>query len=519
MVNRLIVSLLLAFVLVAPSLAYDVVTPVSLSLSDWSVSSGSFSDSSGLHPVSFSDRVANAYYYNVSFDLSQDFEIAFDLDYDPSGYNLMGGFDVILYSSSGSVLFDYGVEDYASGSDARTRLWLTVPGSSTYKSGLASSNPYSGRVVFSRSGGVFTVSCDGVVLKTFDASSCSSSAGYIRYSIHSYYTAMQPHLCSFTYSGFDSTSGLNPVTFSFYDVDSREPVFLTGSLYVVDGSTGSSVVERSFSSVSSCLVYLPTCSVFVPDVVHVDALGYDQIPAQTMVVVTDGGGSVPIYLRPLTGEADPGNAWVQFNVSGSSSSPISDVLVSMNGESYYTGSTGIARFQVPCNATYSWSMSSDNYDSKRGSVTVGTSDVYVPVSLVHSAPDDPRPSDPDNPLFPVLSPALDPSSYRLVIEGVPYLGTMASPLLDTMDELVYGLDDVVRPVLDLLTMPADAITRSVSTVSDQLVSASSGFVSTSSYVLNSVSMFVAVIPTKVINLVTFAMTLDIVLLLLRGGGI
>lgn len=79
------------------------------------------------------------------------------------------------------------------------------------------------------------------------------------------------------------------------------------------------------------------------------------------------------------------------------------------------------------------------------------------------------------------------------------------------------MNDVAFAVLDVLTAPADSIVLAVKGISSQLVEVSEAYLSTGVFVLDSLGMLIAVIPIKVINLITFAMVLDIIVLLLRGG--
>jgi len=102
------------------------------------------------------------------------------------------------------------------------------------------------------------------------------------------------------------------------------------------------------------------------------------------------------------------------------------------------------------------------------------------------------------------------------ILSVPILGDLASPLLDTVDSLGVGLDDIATAVLDFMTAPADQITGAVSSVSQNLIDTATPYLSMSSLLLQVIGAAVSCLPAQVTGLVTFGLVLDIVRILLWG---
>lgn len=306
-----------------------------------------------------------------------------------------------------------------------------------------------------------------------------------------------------------------PCTINVYDADTRLPLSGAWDYYVV--IEGADSISGSASGAST-VVNLPETSILQPHLLRVTKEGYVQVPETLAFNVPAGGREIPVYLRSTTAAPEEGNVWLGFVCTDADTgSPVSAALVNLDGTAQYTGASGYVRFQVPMNSTHKWVASSSSHWPMGGNVTVETADLNVSVELVQKTSDLPRPPLPDLPNFPVIHPSLDPAGFRMQILSVPYLGDMAEPLLDTVDNLAAGVNDIAFAVLDVLTAPADSIVLAVKGISSQLVEVSEAYLSTGVFVLDSLGMLIAVIPTKVINLVTFGMILDIIILLLRGG--
>ena len=305
-----------------------------------------------------------------------------------------------------------------------------------------------------------------------------------------------------------------PCTIYVYDADTRLPLAGDWEYYIV--VEGSDAVSGSASGAST-VVYLPETSILQPHLLRVTKEGYEQISPLAFDVPA-GGREVKVYLTPLETTAPDGSSVVTFVVTDiETGTPLSYCLVNVDGEGKYTGASGTAWFVLPDNTTHQWVVTADGYWPIGGNFTLGTDDLTVPVEMTKKTSDLPRPPLPDLPNFPVVHPSLDPAGFRMHILSVPYLGDMAEPLLDTVDNLAAGVNDIAFAVLDVLTAPADSIVLAVKGISSQLVEVSEAYLSTGVFVLDSLGMVVAAIPTKVINLITFAMVLDIIVLLLRGG--
>ena len=305
-----------------------------------------------------------------------------------------------------------------------------------------------------------------------------------------------------------------PCTISVYDADTRLPLAGDWEYYIV--VEGSDAVSGSASGAST-VVYLPETSILQPHLLRVTKEGYEQISPLAFDVPA-GGREVKVYLTPLETTAPDGSSVVTFVVTDiETGTPLSYCLVNVDGEGKYTGASGTAWFVLPDNTTHQWVVTADGYWPIGGNFTLGTDDLTVPVEMTKKTSDLPRPPLPDLPNFPVVHPSLDPAGFRMHILSVPYLGDMAEPLLDTVDNLAAGVNDIAFAVLDVLTAPADSIVLAVKGISSQLVEVSEAYLSTGALILDSLGMVVAAIPTKVINLITFAMVLDIIVLLLRGG--
>lgn len=319
---------------------------------------------------------------------------------------------------------------------------------------------------------------------------------------------------STTYSRTLTSTVGQPCTIYVYDADTRLPLAGDWEYYIV--VEGSDAVSGSASGAST-EVNLPETSILQPHLLRVTKEGYEQT-APLAFDVPVGGREIKVYLSPLETTAPEGSSVVTFVVADIETGvPVGSCLVNVDGVGKYAGASGTAWFVLPENTTHQWVVTAEGYWPIGGNFTLGVDDLTIPVELTKKTSDLPRPPLPDLPNFPVIHPSLDPAGFRMHILSVPYLGDMAEPLLDTVDNLAAGVNDIVFAVLDVLTAPADSLVLAVKGISAQLVEVSEAYLSTGVFVLDSLGMLIAVIPTKVINLVTFGMILDIIILLLRGG--
>ena len=357
--------------------------------------------------------------------------------------------------------------------------------------------------------------------------------GSYHHSVSKYYPAgnksQSPFLVTVesTESGESYTAYLGPGEFTFpplvgepctirvYDADSRLPLSGAWDYYVV--IEGADSVSGSASGASKT-IHLPATSIIQPHLLRVTKEGYVQVPEILAINVPAGGREIPVYLRSTTAAPEEGNVWLGFTCTDADTgSPVSSALVNLDGSAQYTGASGYVRFQVPMNSTHKWVASSSSHWPMGGTVTVETADLNVPVELVRKTSDLPRPPLPDLPNFPVIHPVLDPSVFRAQILDVPILGGLASPILDTMDAVAAGLDDIVHPILDFVTAPADSVVQALEGVGNQLTVSVTTYTNIAGVVLGSVGKLLAVFPDLVIGLVTYNLVLDLVYLLLRGG--
>ncbi len=257
-----------------------------------------------------------------------------------------------------------------------------------------------------------------------------------------------------------------PCTINVYDADSRLPLSGFWDYYIV--IQGADSISGSASGASK-VVNLPATSILQPHRIRVTKEGYVQVPEHLAFNVPAGGREIPVYLRSTTAAPEEGNVWLGFTCTDADTgSPVPGALVNLDGSAQYTSASGYVRFQVPMNSSHKWVASSSSHWPMGGDITVGTVDLNVPVELVRKTSDLPRPPLPELPNFPVIHPSLDPAGFRMKILDVPVLGGLASPLLDTMDALAAGLDDIAQPVLDFATAPADKVVEVLEGVGDQL---------------------------------------------------
>lgn len=305
-----------------------------------------------------------------------------------------------------------------------------------------------------------------------------------------------------------------PCTINIYDADTRLPLAGNWDYYVA--VHGADAVSGSGSGASAS-VNLPVTSILQPHLLYVTKEGYEMVPGFVAIDVPVGGREIKIYLTPLETTAPDNSSVVTFSVTDiESGAPVHSALVNVDGVAKYVGASGTAWFILPENTSHDWVVSSPNHWPIGGNFTLGVDDLAIPVSLTRKTSDLPRPPLPELPNFPVIHPSLDPAGFRMQILSVPLLGSLASPLLDTVDSLGVGLNDMVTAVLDVLTVPADKITGAVSSVGQNLIDTAIFYLVTSSLLLQVIGAVVSCIPEQVCGLVTFGLLLDIARILLWG---
>jgi len=304
-----------------------------------------------------------------------------------------------------------------------------------------------------------------------------------------------------------------PCVINIYDADSRLPLSGDWDYYVAvnDGDPVSGSASGAFE-----VVHLPVTSILQPHLLRVTKEGYEQT-APLAFDVPVGGREVNVYLTPLETVAPEGSSVVTFTVTDiETGTPRGSCLVNVDGVGKYAGASGTAWFVLPENTTHQWVVTADGYWPIGGNFTLGTDDLTIPVAMTKKTSDLPRPPLPELPNFPVIHPSLDPAGFRMQILSVPLLGSLASPLLDTVDSLGVGLNNMATAVLDVLTAPADYITGAVSSVGQNLIDTATPYLVTSSLLLQVIGAVISCIPGQVCGLVTFGLLLDIVRILLWG---
>ncbi len=309
----------------------------------------------------------------------------------------------------------------------------------------------------------------------------------------------------------------HPCIVSIKDANTNLPLAGAWHLNILSGAGDGMLVDEDCSG-NIKLVYLPETSSLSAHWLHIEKEGYDQIPAQVMFDVPYGGREIVVRLTPTAGTATDGKSIVTFTATDiETGSPVSGALVNVEGWGKFTGNEGIAWYDLAENVTYEWIASSPNHYAIGGNFTLGVDDLAIPVSLTRKTSDLPRPPLPNLPNFPVIHPSLDPAGFRMQILNVPVLGGLASPLLDTMDAVAVGLDDIAGPVLDFATAPADSVVEVLSGVGDQLTESVATYTDIAGVLLGAVGKLLAVFPALVVGLVSYNLVLDLVYLLLRGG--
>lgn len=378
----------------------------------------------------------------------------------------------------------------------------------------------SGVLSVSRSGANVTVSFNDAVLGTGVVDTDPLTYVDVKFGRYRHYPYCSGEIDNIllvgdVYGYVPPPAGAVPCLLSIYDADTRLP--LLGSWDYYFAVSGSDPVSGSAAGTTK-VVYLPKTSILQPHLLRVTKEGYEHVGSPQMVAVPAGGCEVKVYLRDMQKPAAAGNVMVTFACTDADSgAPVHSALVNLNGTTaQYTGSSGLARFEIPANSTVQWVASSGNHWPMGGDLVVGTEDVTVPVALVRKTSELPRPPLPELPNFPVIHPSLDPAGFRMQILSVPLLGSLASPLLDTVDSLGVGLNNMATAVLDVLTAPADYITGAVSSVGQNLIDTATPYLVTSSLLLQVIGAVISCIPEQVCGLVTFGLLLDIARILLWG---
>jgi hypothetical protein len=270
------------------------------------------------------------------------------------------------------------------------------------------------------------------------------------------------------------------------------------------------------ASGASAVVNLPVTSILQPHLLRVTKEGYEQT-APLAFDVPAGGREINVYLTPSETTAPEGSSVVTFVVTDiETGTPRGQCLVNVDGVGKYAGASGSVWFVLPENTTHQWLVTAEGYWPIGGNFTLGVDDLVIPVEMTKKTSELPRPPMPGIPGLPVIHPSLDPAGFRMQILSVPILGDLASPLLDTVDSLGVGLDDIATVVLDFMTAPADQITGAVSSVSQNLIDTATPYLATSSLLLQVIGAAVSCLPAQVTGLVTFGLVLDIVRILLWG---
>ena len=528
MFKRVLLLAVLAAVLVGPVAASDLNEYTFIescdSLDAWTVSgSGKCSVSGGVLTanVSYPGSGYKWNYVNARLDVPYggmyDFYFSSDVRYWlPHPYNI-SSVDVRLWSDNGTPIAAFGVSDYSS-SDTVVAGYADIGWNRVfYSEGFNNTN---GTFEVSRTGPTVTAWFNDYLLGTADVGTDPLSYVNVEFGRFASYTTWPCEIDNIlivgdVYGYVPPPAGAVPCLLSIYDADTRLP--LLGSWDYYFAVSGSDPVSGSATGTIK-VVYLPETSILQPHLLRVTKEGYEHVGSPQMVAVPAGGCEIKVYLRDMQRPAAAGNVMVTFACTDADSgAPVHSALVNLNGTTaQYTGSSGLARFEIPANSTMQWVASSGNHWPMGGVLVVGTEDVTVPVALVRKTSEQPRPPLPELPNFPVIHPSLDPAGFRMQILSVPLLGSLASPLLDTVDSLGVGLNNMATAVLDVLTAPADYITGAVSSVGQNLIDTATPYLVTSSLLLQVIGAVISCIPGQVCGLVTFGLLLDIARILLWG---
>lgn len=500
MYKKVLLLVVLVAFLVVPGAAATFGFPDSLASGDLTLSgagTGSLSISGGYINMSNNYGTTSLVDWAVpTGSLSGDFSITGNLY--PKSSN--GACYLYLIDSSGNPL-------YGAGKVFTSNIYHVIKvGESTDRSAIGPGGYSSAEI--SRSDGVVTVRV-GELSRTYSDTRVFDSLVRVHIGTHGSIS-----LVTLWDGNLDVSTG-EPCTINIYDSDTRLPLSGSWDYYVV--IQGADAVSGSASGAFKA-VNLPKTSILQPHLLRVTKEGYEHVGSPQMVAVPAGGCEVKVYLRDMQRPAAAGNVMVTFACTDADSgAPVHSALVNLNGTTaQYTGSSGLARFEVLANSTMKWVASSGNHWPMGGDLVVGTEDVTVPVALVRKTSELPRPPLPELPNFPVIHPSLDPAGFRMQILSVPLLGSLASPLLDTVDSLGVGLNGMATAVLDVLTAPADYITGAVSSVGQNLIDTATPYLVTSSLLLQVIGAVISCIPEQVCGLVTFGLLLDIARILLWG---
>lgn len=504
MFKRFLLLLLLVAVLVVPGAAFDY-TQTFTGPFTWTATTGS-------------DWNGPSWTFDLDYAM-QDYEITWDLDLSGNSIASHTAHAAIRGRNSNGTSVVYARGGDFDHLNKRSSFEIFVGSNHKYAQGVYSAN-YDGSMSITRSGanhelwvgsskvGGFTDTTDPLTSVTLYVERYASNPivpGFSVGSVTIHGDAIPP----------PPPDTWVPCTINVYDADTRLPLSGSWDYYVV--VQGADAVSGSASGAFK-VVYLPATSILQSHLLRVTKEGYEHVGSPQMVAVPAGGCEIKVYLRDMQKPAAAGNVMVTFACTDADSgAPVHSALVNLNGTTaQYTGSSGLARFEVLANSTMQWVASSGNHWPMGGDLVVGTEDVTVPVALVRKTSDLPRPPLPELPNFPVIHPSLDPAGFRMQILSVPFLGSMAAPLLDTVDRLGVGVDEIADSVLSVLTLPATKITGAVATVGESLVGTATPYLVTSVLLLQVIGAVVSCIPDPVSGLVTFGLLLDIVRILLWG---
>ncbi len=325
--------------------------------------------------------------------------------------------------------------------------------------------------------------------------------------------------------GPDPSDG-EPVTVRVVNSDTNELITgLDWHLNILDGRASADpdnkmIVDMDIKTgTGEVVVNLPQTWILNAHWLHVEMDGYEQSPAQLLFDVPSGGRIVTVPLRPVDPPDPPEDEHIVsfLVVDADEGYPLSDALVNLGGVARYTGSTGTVWFTVEP-GDYSWvATRGGSYWASGGSVSVVDEDIDVIVNLVAKESDLPRPPIPEIPELPVIHPSIDPAVLRSHILDAPLLGDVAGPFLDFIDDIVHGIDGIVRPVLDIISGPLRSVSDTMGDAGEQIDEHIINYAGVSTVILGAVGSLLSAFPDIVLGLISYGLLLDLVWLLLRGG--
>lgn len=253
--------------------------------------------------------------------------------------------------------------------------------------------------------------------------------------------------------------------------------------------------------------------------------GYET-PLAIMTAVPDGGALVTLRFKPLAPEPPVDAGTVLIRVLDSDTG---------GGVASYTFKVGPAAALGDYNGFASvivepgrhpWGVLSTNHHPAGGYVDVvanETVDLGVVYTVRRTSESPPPPTPPPELIDDIPDPEtlppfslVDSCSWRQTIERNSLVATFASPLLDAFDTLFGVIDDMMLGIFRALLGPFVSFVGYVAGVVDLVESIVDGVVDVVSPVTTSIGLVILAIPEKVVALGTFALTLNCVLLILRG---